>query len=198
VPRREPTNAAERLEGIFGAALSGFREDLARVEPTEDLPPYLALDDGEVTQVIKVPKLAIDEAKEIAMHVEIPASVIALRAHSALVCTHGWTSRKEMPASEDPKREECLQILAMSDEGHVRQAVAPIRRSATESPQLGEWRITRSAPGEGVVAGKLPQGIQRGFDYLAANGDAATVENFLADMTALLEEKRAQLGRRLR
>jgi hypothetical protein len=74
VPRREPTNAAERLEGIFGAALSGCREDLARVEPTEDLPPYLALDDGEVTQVIKVPKLAIDEAKEIAMHIEIPAS----------------------------------------------------------------------------------------------------------------------------
>lgn len=144
-----------------------------------------------------MPKFAIDEAKEIAMHIEIPASVIALRAHSALVCTHGWTSRKEVPASEDPEREECLQILAMSDEGHVRQAVAPIRRSATESPKLREWRITRSAPGEGVVAGNLPQGIQRGFDYLAANGDAARVENFLADMTALLEEKRAELARRL-
>ena len=120
-------------------------------KPDDDWIPVVFLDGPEGTATVPVYDfMDSDEKKDLLTHSILPAMISQFKATSVVILISAWVSAKAtesyeggggvyIPPSQQPDREERVLIVEYTREGITRQAWAPILRSETEVPQLGEW-----------------------------------------------------------
>lgn len=131
-------------------------ENAARIpdgftSPDDDWAPFLFLEGGENTIVALGGYMDNDDNKDILCEVVLPMIIASAKATKAVLVVSVWSSATSskvlnlgegyMPPSTLSDREELVMVTEYTREGVTRIAQAPIIRSETEVPRLGEWEV---------------------------------------------------------